>query len=193
MGAALVNLAKLAHEMQPDDVSLSLDLPAGTLSFPGLQARKGSAMTYDAEEREQLEAAIEQRQRQIDKANTLALCEERERALEVEKRGAKPWIKEGDVDCTPTTNHTIVTKSAPTQGTSDMSQPFTPAEVALLEASMHAVAVTLKEMRAEFKAELEREVLKLRAEFLERELDRERGVKRPLRVVSPADVSSAIG
>lgn len=33
LGAALVNLAALAVEMRPDDVSLTLDLPAGVLTF----------------------------------------------------------------------------------------------------------------------------------------------------------------
>jgi hypothetical protein len=33
LGAALLHLSKLAAEMRPDDVSLQLDLPAGTLSF----------------------------------------------------------------------------------------------------------------------------------------------------------------
>jgi hypothetical protein len=33
LSATLLSLAKVATEMHPDDVSLSLDLPAGTLSF----------------------------------------------------------------------------------------------------------------------------------------------------------------
>jgi hypothetical protein len=33
LGAALLELARLAAEMHPDDIALSLDLPAGTLSF----------------------------------------------------------------------------------------------------------------------------------------------------------------
>jgi hypothetical protein len=33
LGVAVANLSKLAHEMGPDDVSLSFDLAAGCLSF----------------------------------------------------------------------------------------------------------------------------------------------------------------
>jgi hypothetical protein len=33
LGEALVDLARLAEGMRPDDISLSLDLPAGILSF----------------------------------------------------------------------------------------------------------------------------------------------------------------
>lgn len=33
LAAVLVSLAQMAVEMEPDDVSLQLDLPAGTLSF----------------------------------------------------------------------------------------------------------------------------------------------------------------
>ena len=33
LGAAVVDLAQLAATMHPDDISLSLDLPAGILSF----------------------------------------------------------------------------------------------------------------------------------------------------------------
>jgi hypothetical protein len=33
LGAALLDLSKLAATMHPDDISLSLDLPAGILTF----------------------------------------------------------------------------------------------------------------------------------------------------------------
>ena len=33
LGSAMMDLAKLAQDMRPDDVSLSLDLPAGILTF----------------------------------------------------------------------------------------------------------------------------------------------------------------
>jgi hypothetical protein len=33
LGAALMDLSKMAGEMRPDDISLSLDLPAGILTF----------------------------------------------------------------------------------------------------------------------------------------------------------------
>jgi hypothetical protein len=33
LGAALLDLSKLAATMHPDDISLSLDLPAGVLTF----------------------------------------------------------------------------------------------------------------------------------------------------------------
>jgi hypothetical protein len=33
LGAAVVDLAQLASVMHPDDISLSLDLPAGILTF----------------------------------------------------------------------------------------------------------------------------------------------------------------
>lgn len=33
LGQAMIDLAALAHDMQPDDVVLDLDLPAGTLKF----------------------------------------------------------------------------------------------------------------------------------------------------------------
>lgn len=33
LGAAMMDLAKLASAMHPDDVSLSLDMPAGILEF----------------------------------------------------------------------------------------------------------------------------------------------------------------
>jgi hypothetical protein len=62
------------------------------------------------------------------------------------------------------------------------------AERSAIEASMGAVGEVLvelqKKLRAESKAEIEREVLKLRTEFLADRLDQERGVKR-LKVVPP--------
>ena len=33
LGAALVDLARMASAMHPDDISVSLDLPAGILTF----------------------------------------------------------------------------------------------------------------------------------------------------------------
>ena len=33
LGAALLDLSKMASAMHPDDISLSLDLPAGILTF----------------------------------------------------------------------------------------------------------------------------------------------------------------
>ena len=33
LGAAVMDLAKLAEQMRPDDICLSLDLPAGILTF----------------------------------------------------------------------------------------------------------------------------------------------------------------
>lgn len=33
LGAAVLDLSKLAASMRPDDISLSLDLPAGILTF----------------------------------------------------------------------------------------------------------------------------------------------------------------
>ena len=40
LGAALLELARMASVMNPDDISLSLDLPAGTLAFRAYRREK---------------------------------------------------------------------------------------------------------------------------------------------------------
>ncbi|MDN3274746.1 hypothetical protein QWJ07_10855 [Frankia sp. RB7] len=41
LGAALLDLSKLAATMHPDDISLSLDLPAGILTFRAYRRERG--------------------------------------------------------------------------------------------------------------------------------------------------------
>ena len=78
------------------------------------------------------------------------------------------------MDCTPITNHTIVTKSA--SAPQQSSPPFTPAEMALLKAVTYAVAQVLKEEVKKLEARIETEVLKLENRFLTDRLAEERGV-----------------
>jgi hypothetical protein len=131
------------------------------------------------QEREQLEAAIAERQRQIDAAETQAWCEQQnERARSVE---------------------TVVTKTAPPATTRRDSQAMTnewqtyiqtearAAERRAITAVAEAVGEMLAEERKKMRAELQTEVLKLRNEFLQAELDRERGVRRQ---ASPLSVHS---
>lgn len=41
LGAALLDLSKMAAAMHPDDISLSLDLPAGILTFRAYRRERG--------------------------------------------------------------------------------------------------------------------------------------------------------
>ena len=63
------------------------------------------------------------------------------------------------------------------------------AERRAITAVAEAVGETLGKLRAELRSGLEAEVLKLRNEFLQNELDRERGVRRQ---ASPLSVHSIV-
>ena len=99
----------------------------------------------------------------------------------------------------------MVTKSTPsTQRTYDMSAEWRAyidaRDKSWVEAVTAATGEVLAEERkrvaeehAKMRVEFERELLQIRNEFLQAELDRERGVKRPLRVVQPVQTEQMIG
>lgn len=137
-------------------------------------------------ERAALERAIEQRQRQIDEAATLAWCEARNDVSHNRTPDAQP----------------VVTKSARQPMTNDMSaawQQYIAREIdrvskSWVQAQMSAVGQVLAEERkrvaeerAKMRAEFAAELAKLKIELLQTQLDEARGLPKrsSLKVVPP--------
>ena len=140
---------------------------------------------FDPEYFEALESDLVAREAKDRRDEVLARCEQREEARRAFKTSSR---KEA------------VSKSEPARQRDQpmshdwenyITREIDKAEQHVLQLSMEVIGETLAKMRAdlrrEFEAKLEAEVMKLRNEFLQDRLDQERGVKRsPLKVV-PTD------
>jgi LPS O-antigen subunit length determinant protein (WzzB/FepE family) len=153
---------------------------------------EAEAMTaYDPGEREELERVIAERDAEIRKAELLAWCEQRNAAREEERHAAETITK----SATTTRRAQAMNDTAGWQAY--IAREIERANKDWIEAAMSAVGIKLKELRAEaqaerekMRAEFELEIARLRAEFLQIQLDEERGVKRsPLKVVPPAMIA----